>query len=393
MGAGSIEAVARLTERVLSVRPLAGVLSPPVAVASAAAGPVELHATGRLLGCVADRVGAGAFRLLGAGEAAPDVFAGVVGRRLDLSAAWLREAAADPPEPPDVAAAAADVLARSFGAACRRAELLRPDGARLTAYAAGDPAAPAVVLASACGMPVELSEHWVRRLQRTHHVVTWESRWLFGPGVRDPEDGPASDVAAQAADLIAVMDHFGVGRAHLMGLCGGAVIALDAAVRWPARFTSMSLWHGDFELGPVAPKTDHQRNLQALLDMARQGRAGSAAVHRVLSNSLVEQLPEDMAHLVIYPYATGELWYRYSLLNGAIMATDVRGHLPRIALPTLVVTSADDTTAHPDGSIAVARGLDEVTLHIAPHGDHISLFRGPAELIDLALDFAQRNRP
>ncbi|MGC4806665.1 alpha/beta fold hydrolase [Micromonospora sp. DT233] len=402
MERNGVEAVTRLAERVLSVRPLAGVLPPPVAVASAAADPAEADAADRLLGRVAERVGAGPFRLLPAGEPAPDVFAAVVARRLDLSASWLRAAAPAAVDPREVAAAADDVVAQSLAAACRRAELVRPDGARLTAYALGDPAAPAVVLASACGMPVQLSERWVRRLAQTHHVVTWESRWLFGPDVAGGGGGPAGDpvavpapavdVAAQAGDLLAVLDHFGVARAHLMGLCGGAVIALDAAVRWPERFTSMSLWHGDFELGPAAPKTDHQRNLQALLDMARQGRDGAAAVHRVLYGSLVDRLPEDLAHLVIYPYATGELWYRYSLLNGAIMTTDVRAQLRRVALPTLVVTSADDATAHPDGSIAVARGLADTTLHIAPHGDHISLFRGPTELIDLALDFLTGSR-
>lgn len=134
------------------------------------------------------------------------------------------------------------------------------------AYAAGGPSAPVVVIVSACGMPVRPAEAWIRRLAAGHRVLTWESRGLLGDVPAD-FDG-ASGVAAQAGDPLAVMDHVTVSSAHVAGLCGGAVISLVAAAARPDRIASMSPWHGDFELGDDALKTDHQRNLQGLTSLA-----------------------------------------------------------------------------------------------------------------------------
>jgi pimeloyl-ACP methyl ester carboxylesterase len=232
-------------------------------------------------------------------------------------------------------------------------------------------------------MPVRLAEPWIRRLAAEYFVVTWESRALFGAAPA----GAGTTVAAQTGDLFAVLDHLGVRTAHLAGLCGGAVLALAAVARQPERFTSLSLWHGDFELGGAAPKTSHQRNLQALMAMAAGGRVGAAQVHAVLCTALLSSVPPDLAHLVLYPYATPELLLTYCRLNGAIMGYDVRPCLPAVRVPVLVVTSRDDGTAHPDGSRHVAARLPGARLVVTEHGDHLSLFHGTPSTLDLAAGF------
>ncbi len=87
----------------------------------------------------------------------------------------------------------------------------------------------------------------MRFLGENHFVITWESRLLFEDLTADQEW--AYDVDAHVADLFAVMDHYGVQYAHLMGLCGGAVVAIAAAAKRRDRVQSLSLWHGDYELG------------------------------------------------------------------------------------------------------------------------------------------------
>ena len=52
-----------------------------------------------------------------------------------------------------------------------------------------------------------------------------------------------------------------------------------------------------------------------------------------------------------------------------------------------MVTSADDSTAHPAGSRFVAAALPDARLLVLPHGDHISLFRGDPLLLDAAAGF------
>ncbi len=378
------QAVARLTRAVLSVRPLVDAIEPPVRVLDAGAG------LARLLGRVAERAGAPP---LTPHAVAADLtaFEQVVSNRLNVGeycglAGRVASGALD-----EVDEVVDEVVGESFERRFNCSRLVSSDGAPITAYAAGARGEKAVVLVSACGMPAKLSERWLEFLGRDHFVVTWESRGLF----EEPGDFDALgyDVAAQAEDLFAVMDHFGVESAHVMGLCGGAVIALTAAASRPSRVTSMSLWHGDFELGSTCPKTTHQQNLKALILMAAESRKQAAAIYKLFTQTVLTSARADVAHLVVHPYATAELLYRYGRLNGSIMDTDVSPLLHRVTQPTLVVTSEDDSTAHPAGSMRVAEGLPNGVLRVEPHGDHLSLFDAEPHITALAARFISELSP
>lgn len=362
--------MARLATAVLEVQPLVLALGGRVRVVP----PPDASA---VLDAVCDRLGVARF---GSGTA-PTALERVVGDRL-----WQGADVA----PPRLAPAALDAVVDRVAAADfdRRGEWVTvrgEDGVPVRAYVAGHPAAPPLLVVSACGMPARLTRHWVDRLRGRFRVVVGESRALFPPTAgTDPDAG----VDAQVRDLVAVADHLGVTGAHVVGLCGGAVVAVVAAHRHPELVASMSLWHGDFELGSAAAKTDHQRDLLGMMQMAARSRAGAAAVHGVIGTTMRTGSPPDLAHLVLYPYATPELLYHYCRLNGAIMTTDVRPLLAGVRQPTLVVTSASDRTAHPDGSRYVAGELPTARLVVSERGDHLSLFRDVPRLDPLLLFLA-----
>jgi 3-oxoadipate enol-lactonase len=312
-----------------------------------------------------------------------------IGRRLGLDAAGL-SSLARPPTPAEIDHVSASAIGCSLHSPTCRAVIHTADGARLAAYALGDRRLPPVVIASACGMPVELCKPWLRTLALQHYVLTIESRCLFETG--PSFDPTTASVYAQANDLFAVMDHFAVQRAHVMGICGGAVIALAAASARPERVASLSLWHGDYELGADCPKTQHQEDVQMLMQTARRSHAAAASLRKMfISPATLEGLREDLAHLLLYPYATAELFFRYAHLNGSIMTEDVTAILGAVPQPTLVVTSEDDATAHPAGSRRVAAGLGAAELHVRPHGDHLSLFAAEPQLVQLLLNFISRH--
>ena len=265
-----------------------------------------------------------------------------------------------------------------------------PDGSTLRCYAAGPPEGPVVVLVSACGMPVGLLRRWMIGLGDRFRVLTWESRGMFPAreALDEDFDQRGYDLPTQASDVHAVLDVFDVETAHVVGLCGCAAVALAAA---SARVRSLSLWHGDYELGPEVPKTRHQQDVQSLMLMAGRRRERAASLHTLLRRpATLENLRADLAHELIYPYASAELLYRYGRLNGAIMTTDCRPLLAGIDLPTLVVSSMVDTTAHPEGSIFVASHISGARLELLPRGDHLAAFDAAPELIELAGAFIDR---
>ncbi|MFD2467726.1 alpha/beta fold hydrolase [Amycolatopsis silviterrae] len=280
----------------------------------------------------------------------------------------------------------AEAAARARDLAPRPVLVKTRDGLVLQAFTAGERTRPAVVLVPPCGMPVELSHRWLRALGTDHFVVTWQTRGLFDPG--GPAEGMPSGVSDQVDDLLAVLDALDLPTCHVMGLCGGAVLALAAACRRPERFGSMSLWHGDYDFGAGSIKTDHQRDVQAMMEMGAESPERAAAYQKLmLRPAALAGLPERAAPLVLYPYATPQLFHHYCRLNSAIMSFDASGLLGGITQPTLVVTSRTDTTAHPAGSRRVAASLARARLVEEPSGDHLSVFDTSSRLIGLAAGF------
>ena len=142
-----------------------------------------------------------------------------------------------------------------------------------------------------------------------------------------------------------------------------------------SRFSSLSLWHADLELGGEAPKTDHQVNLRALLDLAGESRDTAAWIAERLTSGPMTGVPERIGPLVVRPYATTELFYRYAKLTGATMHWDSRPTAAGVHQPCLVVTSEDDDTAHPAGSRRLAEIVPGARLVVAEHGTHLDAFR------------------
>jgi pimeloyl-ACP methyl ester carboxylesterase len=144
--------------------------------------------------------------------------------------------------------------------------------------------------------------------------------------------------------------------------------------------STLSLWHGDYELGPDCLKSEHQHHLKALLQLAYESRDSATMINGALRSLTLSGVGDRVAATVCYPYLDDEIFYRYCALTGAIMSADVAALLPEVRQPTLVVTSQDDHTAHPAGSIEVARRLPRARLQVEPHGDHLSVFAATPRL-------------
>ncbi|OJA59172.1 alpha/beta fold hydrolase [Burkholderia ubonensis] len=272
-----------------------------------------------------------------------------------------------------------------LSAGVERVRIAREAGVSLSAYAGSHRDRPAVVLALPCGMPLDLCQRWFDALAERHFVLTWETRALFG--ACDAFDAARTDIDAQVDDLFAVMDRFGVDRAHLMGICGGAVVALQAALAQPARAVSLNLWYGDYNLSDDALRTMHQRNYAWLMEAAAQGRDVAQDLQRRFADpSTLATVPAEIAHAALYPYANAELMYRYAKLSDALNKVDALALLPRVSVPTMVV-AGDDEIAHCGGSVFAAGRIPGARLEVEVGGSHPKLFRASPVSAARALKF------
>jgi pimeloyl-ACP methyl ester carboxylesterase len=393
-------AITRLVTSVLSVKPLAEGVAAPIRIVPVERDAADPHAIwsgrqwarlDRLLDRVARRAGVAGLLL------SPDVmfddlqvFERVVSNCLAL-AELVDAITYDPDElAAEIDEIAAKTISNSFDVICHKASVVSADGLPLNVYHAGS-SGEAIVLVPACGMPAVLTESWMHFFARNFRVLTWESRGLFGAA--DYHAEYAVDAAAQAADLFTVMDHYDVSRAQVVGLCGGAVIALAAAATEPDRVGSLSLWHGAYEFADSSLRTRFQNDLIELMETGAHSRAAARSLQVAFCQGALTDTPADLAHLVLYPYATPELFYRYCRLNGTLARTDVEQYLARVRQPALVVTSQDDEIAHPQGSRMLADGLRNARLLVEPYGDHSSLFNAGKSRLQVAMDFITQSQP
>jgi pimeloyl-ACP methyl ester carboxylesterase len=292
---------------------------------------------------------------------------------------------------PEDAAVEARRLRQAEDTRYRRHTVPRPDGSVITAVDAGPPDAPCVLISPPCALSHRLSLPWLTALGSSYRCLVIETRGT-SERIEEPEsfDRRGYDVGHQVDDLLAVAEEVATGPVHLMGICGGAAVALAAAAWRPDLVGSLSLWHADLELGDEAEKSDHQINLRALLDLGGESRDTAAWLRGKLTSGPMTGVPERIGPLVVRPYATAELFYRYAKLTGATMHWDSRQTAAKVSRPCLIVTSEDDDTAHPAGSRRLAEIMPGARLVSAEHGNHLDAFRATPDQVACLISFLAR---
>ena len=389
MTAGRTAAVARLCDTVRSLRLLAPRLDRPLRLAMLPSGdgPAPAYAAAEALVAAAfARIGVLGLRFCHGQERHFTSFEYLLSRRISAALGPHYQGFDDPRA---VEEARRMIDAQTFDTCppgIEQTTVPLGPGLNLAAYASPRRLGKAVVMVLPCGMPFELCQEWFACLGQRHFVVTWESRGLFG----ECADFDALDCSAgaQTGDLFAVLDHFGIEDAHLMGICGGGMIVLAAAACRPKRASDLSLWYGDYALSDPALRTHHQENFAWLVGAAAEGREAAAELHGMfLEQSLLATVPDDIAHHALLPYANHESLYRYARLNHGLNQSRIEPLLARIDAPALVVSGETDTTTHAAGSAFVARGLRNARLCIEPGGDHQGFFIAPERSRATAFEF------
>ena len=217
------------------------------------------------------------------------------------------------------------------------------------------------------------------RFSRFSRVTQIEKR---GVGLSDRISEPAT-LEQRMDDLRAVMDTEEIERAALVGISEGASMSALFAATYPDRVSSLVLW----EAGAGPPVSEEVRS--ALLPWV-QDFWGSGEVMSVLVRVGNERDVERLAKLE-----------RYSMsprMARALMAmnfdNDIRGVLPVISAPTLVIHRRDDPILERDRAVALAELIPGARRVELPGDWHISLIENAeADALDIIEEFITGSRP
>ncbi|WP_206539984.1 alpha/beta fold hydrolase [Ruegeria sp. ANG-R] len=200
----------------------------------------------------------------------------------------------------------------------------------------------------------------VADLSRDHKVIVADTR---GHG-RSTNDGSTYSYDLLARDYLALLDHLGIDKVHLVGWSDGANIGYTISTGAPERLASHFAHAGNVTLDGIDPSVEHNEVFGAYVGMM----AGDYAA--------MSPTPDGFE----------------AFLGGvaAMWATEKPGGLEGLAsvtVPTLVVQSAHDEAILTDHSKAIAEAIPGADLLILEDVSHFASFQQPDAYTQAIRDF------
>ena len=185
-----------------------------------------------------------------------------------------------------------------------------------------------------------VNRHWISELSRDYGYVRYDSR---GSGFSD-RDIDRMSLDAWVEDLEAVIDAMQLERVPLLGISGGAAVAVAYAVRHPERVSQLALY-GGFTRGVLKRDVSAQalEKAQGLLKAAEIGWGADdpsfrqVFVHRMFRDATVEQ--QRAFDEVQRSTISGVNAARFM---GVLFQIDIQDLAPQVRCPVLVAHAKDD---------------------------------------------------
>ena len=196
--------------------------------------------------------------------------------------------------------------------------------------------------------------------------VAWDAR---GYGASDDYEG-ALAFDDFIADVLRVLDFFGVERAHLIGLSMGGRIAMRTALLHPERIGTLTLLdtHEGFEAFSPEQRQAFVDSRRAPLLAGKEPADIADAVARSLVGPMAT--PQQLQQLIDSIAALHKHSYIKSLQATVEQVT--LGDISRITAPAHFVVGADDRLTPPAMHFEMAGKLRNAPVSILPNAGHLS---------------------
>jgi 3-oxoadipate enol-lactonase len=241
----------------------------------------------------------------------------------------------------------------------------------------GIPDAPVVVLGHGAGGNHAIWYQQVPVFARDYYVVTWDQR---GFGLSTNRNGLANPRTA-TGDLLAILDHLGVARAHVVGQSLGGWAALGLAIGHPDRVRSLVLAD---TIGGIAIPEWWKTAVQAQRD--------GPFNHPALSDRFCRDHPErSHLYLQIGGLKRAANADQLAVLRGLREVTFGDADLAGYDLPTLFIVGTEDEIFSPATIADAAARLRGARVEHIQGAGHSPYFEQPAAWNTLVLDFWARS--
>jgi 3-oxoadipate enol-lactonase len=255
------------------------------------------------------------------------------------------------------------------------------DNLRLNYQVEGADGAPWLILSNSLGTELGMWAPQMPALLKHFRVLRYDTR---GHGKSSVPAGPYT-MAQLGRDVIALMDHLKIDRAHFCGLSMGGMIGMWLGANHPARFDSLVLCNTAAKIG--VPELWNARI--AKVDSEGMASIVPAVLDRWFTSGFLQNAPKEIdvvRQMLLDTPPTG-----YAANCAAVRDMDQREGLGGIPVPTLVIGGTQDLATPPQDSKLVAdriKGARYVELDAA----HLSNWEKPGQFTDHLVGFLTRGK-
>jgi len=256
------------------------------------------------------------------------------------------------------------------------------NGFRMNYQVDGPDTASTVVLHHPLATNLTIWDELTATLTPRYRVVRFDAR---GHGQSEATKAPY-DFRTLSADVLGLMDHLKIARAHFLGLSMGGMVGQHLGLDQPQRFSSLILSSTSSRIPAEAQPLWDER-----VKVAREKGMGSqvpVALQRWLAESARNGNPALVARMTKYLETTPV--EGYVGWCQAIRSLNITDKLKGIELPTRVIVGADDPGTPPAAAQAIHREIAGSDLVVVPGVSHMLHVEEPATFNEHVLEFLDR---
>jgi 3-oxoadipate enol-lactonase len=231
----------------------------------------------------------------------------------------------------------------------------------------GAEGAPVLLMGGSLGTTLKMWEGQLPLAER-FRLVRFDNR---GHGGSPAPPGPY-EIADLARDVLDLMDALEIERASYCGLSIGGMVGMWLGANAPERIDRLILLCTAAYMPP--PELWRERAAK-VLEAGSPEVIADAVVDRWLTPEFAAEHPEVRAGLramLVSQDAVG-----YAACCGAIERMDLRGELPRITAPTLVISGSDDLATPPEKQAEIARAIAGARHESVEPAAHVAAVQQP----------------
>lgn len=240
----------------------------------------------------------------------------------------------------------------------------------------GDESLPVLVLSNSLGTNFNMWDPQIAAFSQRIRVLRYDTR---GHGQSSVTNGPYS-IAQLAGDVVALLDHLGIARAHFCGLSMGGITGMWLALHHADRLHKLVLCNTAAYIGPP----ENWTNRAAAVTRDGVTSIAAAVVDKWLTPEFAAQHPEQVAMLRAMLSATDSTGYAANCL--AVRDSDLRREIAGIRVPTLVIAGSGDIPTPPADGRYLAQTIPGAA-YVELDGAHLSNLQQTDAFSAAVLDF------